>query len=992
MLRKNSSKGSRTVRLRSFPSKTDINIPTSRLKVSDLAKIDQDARRVNRQRFGRGISPDRIESSFLSAFQGNMRNLTDLSRETVDTDPHLGSVINKRISAISSLPFEVIPASGFSVDPEKAAFYAEVVREQLLNMEHFRRFIMQLSWALYDGRSILECNWTDNFTYNSNDGLGKISMILRGLGWVHPRRINFGPSRELLIQDETRGYTYSNFSTVGLDINKIPYKFLYWTPQRFGDYPEREGLSIRCMYWSFFKRFSARERMILVELYGKPWRIMKVDSDSTASSDELSDADTIVDQLGSSYSARLPRGVDLEIHNPQRLAGQVHKDVIEDSDKQLSKLVLGQTGTTDAVPAGLNSKQANVMQDEQLMLLKTDAMEVSEVLEKLTDSIIVVNFGPKESINAPRFVLRSDLPADRESELSRLKLSLDAGLEVAREEAYEVSGFRIPNEDEIKIKIDQPPIPPLSPVPPAPRPVLVFPPDSSPAVGEQQPIAPYASTDEGAGTGNSINVGSADIAKTMTVNEAREAQGKSPLDDERGDKLVSEISVSKLDTQPNGLLTEPEEKIVVEPEEEIDENVIEATKITATIRKENGKWVVYDESGTRSFGEYDTLKEAEERLNQIERFKQKEASKIFKSLTNENFHSLLDRKSAAILAASTVEVNLYSNDTYTVSLLAGQEQPDTENGSPETILERGRFEVYKSMRDWVDEYEKAVSGLGSVEDILNAISRTSREIDLMLMARPYERRMTQSFSLGALDSNTDIAADEESEGVEESERVSVFSKSVELGKTPDFSNMRFEDAVRYFISKEVITRAEFERLSALAKQRAFTVAGMQNQQLLELIRDELAKTIERGDDIRKFRKFIEERVKSAGFVATKIKGPFGTMLSAAHTDTVYRTNLLNSYGAGRHAHMSQPKVKIARPVWEVSVVRDSRTRKTHAAVHGVKLSADDPFWRKAYTPFGWNCRCRVKTRSRKFLSQIVSGSTISGLPDRGFSSGVSRLL
>lgn len=40
-------------------------------------------------------------------------------------------------------------------------------------------------------------------------------------------------------------------------------------------------------------------------------------------------------------------------------------------------------------------------------------------------------------------------------------------------------------------------------------------------------------------------------------------------------------------------------------------------------------------------------------------------------------------------------------------------------------------------------------------------------------------------------------------------------------------------------------------------------------------------------------------------------------------------------------------------------VGDSNVRPDHAALEGVCLPVDDPFWTLAYPPNGWNCRCRV---------------------------------
>jgi hypothetical protein len=45
------------------------------------------------------------------------------------------------------------------------------------------------------------------------------------------------------------------------------------------------------------------------------------------------------------------------------------------------------------------------------------------------------------------------------------------------------------------------------------------------------------------------------------------------------------------------------------------------------LQQEDGKWVVYNEEGTRSFGTYDSKQEAQERLRQIEFFKEEDSYK-----------------------------------------------------------------------------------------------------------------------------------------------------------------------------------------------------------------------------------------------------------------------------------------------------------------------------------------------------------------------------
>jgi SPP1 gp7 family putative phage head morphogenesis protein len=524
-----------SVQLQSYPtSPTPVEVPAAVLVNQLFTKPD--AKRVTRQRFGRGLDMDRIQIALNSAHRGAMRSLTDISRETIDVDPHLSSVLNKRFGALASLPFEVQPAAGRGIDEDLAVFYADVVRDQIKKLRSFRQNLRQLAWGLFDGRACLEIKWRQlapQFAV-SEAKFGAATWVVESLAWIHPRRLTFGPRRELQITNEEDGESFGgNFTLQGLQVDALPNKFVRWTPQLFGEYPEREGLAPKVLYWSFFKRWGARERLMLAELMGKPWRIIEVDQESTAGDPEMQAADEIVDALGASYTARLPRGTKLNVVQPGNNSGVIHKDIIDSTDKQISKLVLGQTGTTDGTPAGLNNNQASVMQDEQLMILVNDAHGLSEVIEEwLTDRMIALNFGEDAVTHAPTFTLRSDLPADRKAELERLQLALDAGLSVKIEEAYEVSGFTQPNSEmDTILRTEQPPTPAGAPNAPNPRPVLVFPTGDSPAQGEQQPPPTTASSETGSRDDATadITLPATALETVITVNEARRSQNLGPL-------------------------------------------------------------------------------------------------------------------------------------------------------------------------------------------------------------------------------------------------------------------------------------------------------------------------------------------------------------------------------------------------------------------------------------------------------------------------------
>ena len=415
-----------------------------------------DGRHDPRSTFGSGLTMERIQTTIYSADWGNPRSLCDLSRETLQLDPHLSSVLTKRFGAVSKQPIDVTPAKGPGIDPERAAFYADVVRTNFDRIPNMRQAVKQLAWGFFDGRAVLENFWA-RAPGMSHPRFGTVSMVVTGLGWVHPRRIFFGPDRELRVVDRPIGI---GFSRDGKAFNEAPNKFIQFTPQLFNEYPEREGLARACLYWCFFKRFSARERNILVELFAKPWRWGEIESEDTdLSSDERADLDTIVEQIAGNGYAVLPRGAKLHVENIAQsfgANGSIHKEVIDQADAQISKLVLGQTGTTDSKAQGLGGSQSEVMQEEQEQIAIDDCGAVAESLEDyLSDAIILVNFGPGALTHAPQVKLHKDA-IDRVKELGRLKTALDTGLEVALDEAYEVSGFRKPGPDEPVLRVDTP--------------------------------------------------------------------------------------------------------------------------------------------------------------------------------------------------------------------------------------------------------------------------------------------------------------------------------------------------------------------------------------------------------------------------------------------------------------------------------------------------------------------------------------------------------
>lgn len=425
-----------------------------------------------RTHYGKALDLARIDYAIRSANNGIMRPMTDLARETVSLDGHLSCILQKRLNRLAALDHDIQPATGPDVDAGKAEFYASFVRAQIENIPRFRDAITDLAWAVFDGRAASELDW------RAQSG----EWHVLGLNWIHARRLSFGPNRDLRVVDGR--YESSGFPDIGFPLERVPYKFVIYRPRIFGDYQEREGLAPRMLYWSFFQRFGTRERMALLELFGRPWRIVKPIPGENVNIEAMNTAFDAIKNLGSHNTARLPAGMALDVIAPFTGAGQVSGDAIDHATKVMSKLVLGSTGTTDAVSTGLGSSIGDAHLSEEDLVIWSDARRLAEAIEdQLTDAIIAVNFGPGELVHAPRFLFRTEAPLDREGEAKRITSALELGMDVSLDEAREKLGVRELKDNEPYLRrVQRPAAFGMVPLPPAPE--VVYAHGEAPEPGE----------------------------------------------------------------------------------------------------------------------------------------------------------------------------------------------------------------------------------------------------------------------------------------------------------------------------------------------------------------------------------------------------------------------------------------------------------------------------------------------------------------------------
>lgn len=160
-----------------------------------------------------------------------------------------------------------------------------------------------------------------------------------------------------------------------------------------------------------------------------------------------------------------------------------------------------------------------------------------------------------------------------------------------------------------------------------------------------------------------------------------------------------------------------------------------------------------------------------------------------------------------------------------------------------------------------------------------------------------------------------------------------------------------ERAIAFFRQKTNMPTARWDDLRHGAHARAWSVAGVQADDLLADIRSAMDRAIAEGTTLDQFRRDLGPLLGRLGWAD---RGP-GYV--AWRTRTVYETNLRTAYAAGRYAEMTDPDVLAARPYWRYRHSGKKDFRKEHKAWDGLVLPATHEFWAKHFPPNGWGCGC-----------------------------------
>lgn len=154
------------------------------------------------------------------------------------------------------------------------------------------------------------------------------------------------------------------------------------------------------------------------------------------------------------------------------------------------------------------------------------------------------------------------------------------------------------------------------------------------------------------------------------------------------------------------------------------------------------------------------------------------------------------------------------------------------------------------------------------------------------------------------------------------------------------------EAARRISDKPAVARDVFDQLPEEMKARAFTITGIEDFDVLQAVRDEIA-TLPAGADWDKVKKEVMAKI-SPWFTADG---------AAARAETIMSHHAFAAYSATQ-ARIMDRMIDVF-PFRQYLSTKDGKVRASHAALDGIILPANHPFWTYHTPPWEWNCRCQA---------------------------------
>jgi phage gp29-like protein len=305
---------------------------------------------------GDGLDPQRLASILREADQGEPLRYLELAETIEERDLHYAGVLGTRKRQVSQLDITVEAASDDARDVETA----DMIRNWLMRDE-LQDELFDVLDAIGKAVSFTEIMW------DTSEGQWRPAR----LEWRDPRW--FKPDRGDLTTPMLIG--------AGGELEPLaPGKFISAVMKAKSGLPLRSGIA-RIAAWAWmFKAYTNRDWAIFTQTFGQPIRIGKYPSG--ASEKEKDTLFRAVANIAGDCAAIIPESMLIEFVQAGSVtaSSDLYLARVNWLDQQVSKGVLGQTATTDAIAGGhaVGQEHRQVQEDIE----RADAKALAAIINR----------------------------------------------------------------------------------------------------------------------------------------------------------------------------------------------------------------------------------------------------------------------------------------------------------------------------------------------------------------------------------------------------------------------------------------------------------------------------------------------------------------------------------------------------------------------------------------------------------------------------------
>jgi len=369
-----------------------------------------------------GLNPVRLANLLREADQGNAQRYFELAELIEERDLHYVGVLGTRKRAVAQLDITVEAASDSALDVR----IADMVRDWLTRDELAEEMFDILD-AIGKGDSFTEIMW------DTSEG----QWMPARLEWRDPRWFTYDrrDGRTPLLRGGEDGNS--------TDCPLPAFKFIRLTIKAKSGLPVRSGLA-RIAAWAWmFKAFTLRDWAIFAQTFGQPVRVGKFHTGATK--EDRATLFRAVANIAGDCAAIIPEGMNIEFIESGNVGqgADLYEKRADWFDRQLSKAVLGQTNTTDAMAGGLGSGQAQVHKSVADDIEAADAKAVAAALNRdLVRPWVDLEHGPQKRY--PKIKIARAEPEDLQRLATVLRDIVPLGVQIEESQVRDKLGFSEP--------------------------------------------------------------------------------------------------------------------------------------------------------------------------------------------------------------------------------------------------------------------------------------------------------------------------------------------------------------------------------------------------------------------------------------------------------------------------------------------------------------------------------------------------------------------